>query len=73
MLESEAKTKWCPLSRVPFTRDSDDSLTSCNRPSSDMSVDTVNIIEKSTKCIGSDCMAWGSNGIGECGLMNNEC
>lgn len=42
MTEDEAKTKWCPFSRV-----GDDTLTANNRPSS-----------ASYDCIASACMAW---------------
>lgn len=51
MTEEEAKTKWCPFSRYAFP-----SGVTANREGQ---CETMHPhMERATRCIGSDCMAW---------------
>lgn len=78
MTEDEARTKWCPFSRVVFGY-KDGTTQTFNRfvaPIGDEETDKiVEAIRQSpgARCIGSECMAWRtlSDGSGGwCGLVN---
>lgn len=69
MLETEAKTKWCPFARVPQDYNVSYGETQLMVVAVNRSGEGLPIGE----CIGSKCMAWRSdhtegNGHGYCGL-----
>jgi hypothetical protein len=53
MSEEEAKTKWCPFVRAT----TNNGTASWNR-GSDAPLEASELITRSTRCIGSACMAW---------------
>lgn len=67
MTEEEAKTKWCPFSRVGIEGRSSVAV---NRASGDGTGGPYDVVEE-TRCIASACMAWragNSSESGYCGL-----
>lgn len=56
LTEEEAKTKWCPFTRIVMKgyRDSDALLATANRDS----IDAGSGLGPTCNCIASDCMAW---------------
>ena len=75
MTAEEAKTKWCPFSRVIGEADGAPAQ-SFNRGSTwdDKTKHWVAAVPVEARCIASECMAWrpfygqGMNGKGQCGL-----
>lgn len=54
MIEAEAKTKWCPFSRLDIVKDKKSVSSGINRIVSDHDL----VVPVQANCIGSECMAW---------------
>ncbi len=69
MKVQEAKTKWCPMSRVrEFRFDGDPAY---GAKTCYASGENRGVADKLTRCLGPDCMMWRETvtGAGDCGLM----